>query len=144
MGLFIGNGDQDNYIKLVINNTGAQGGVELLAEVAGEITSSNNTPFAIAGADYADLHIALDPSTMLATAFYRVTTDGVPGALHTIAEEVLLPSEWLNSPQKLAVGIISTSNSGAAFPATWDFIEVTNNTEMLTIDAADNLSLIHI
>ena len=139
MGLFIGNGDQDNYIKLVINNTGAQGGVELLAEVAGEITSSNNTPFAIAGADYADLHIALDPSTMLATAFYRVTTDGVPGALHTIAEEVLLPSEWLNGPQKLAVGIISTSNSGAAFPATWDFIEVTNNTEMLTIDAADNL-----
>ena len=145
MGLFIGNGEQNNYIKLVANNTGSEGGVELLAELADEVAFSVNTPFAIAGADYADLYITLDPSTMLATAYYSVTTNGVTGALQTIGDPALLPSEWLNGTGpsgtgKLAVGIISTSNSGVAFPATWDFIKVTNNTQMLTADTTVSIN----
>ena len=138
MGLFIGNGDQDNYIKLVAGNTDAGGSVELLAEVAGEVTFANNTPFAVAGADYADLYIVLDPSTLLVTAFYSATTDGISGPLQTMGNAVPVPSEWLSGPDNLAVGIISTSNSGTAFPATWDFIEVSNNIPMLTDSTTNN------
>ena len=134
MGLFIGSGDQDNYLKLVVNNTDTIGGVEMLAELAGEVTASINTPMAIAGADYADLYIQLDPSTMQATAFYSVTRTGVSSSLQSLGDAVTLPAEWLNGTSNLAVGIISTSNSGVPFPATWDFIEVTNNTQMLLTD----------
>ena len=138
MGLLIGNGDQDNYIKLVVNNTGVAGGVELLAELAGEVALSSNMAAGIAGADYADLYLMLDPANRLLTAFYRVTTAGVAAPLQAVGDAVVVPDEWLSGPTKLAVGIISTSNSGVPFPATWDFIEVTNDTQMLSVDTSDN------
>ena len=106
--------------------------------MAGEVTFANNTPFAVAGADYADLYIVLDPSTLLVTAFYSATTDGISGPLQTMGNAVPVPSEWLSGPDNLAVGIISTSNSGTAFPATWDFIEVSNNIPMLTDSTTNN------
>jgi len=136
MGLFIGNGDQDNYLKLVVNNTGTNGGIELLAELSGEVTTTNHIPAVIAGADYADLYIKLDPSTLIATTFYSVTVNGVTSSLQTFDNPVVLPAEWLNGTSKLAVGIISTSSGGTPFPATWDFIEVTNNIPDLLTDVA--------
>ena len=130
IGLFIGNGDQDNYIKLVVNN-GSEGGIEVLTELNGEVAGLSNKDSAVAGSDYVDLFIKIDPSGMRATAFYQITSEGVAGAMQSIGDAIAVPDEWLSGTIKTAVGIISTSRNGVPFPATWDFIEVTNNTQLL-------------
>lgn len=142
LGLFVGNGDQDNYIKLVVNNTGSSGGVEVLAEVNGGVSFSENQNATVSGTDHVDLYLLVDPTALTVSAFYQLSIGGVEGALQSLDAVADLPPEWLQASTKLAVGIISTSNGGAAFPGTWDFIEVNNDTSMLmnvgSVDADGN------
>lgn len=134
MGLFAGAGDQDNYIKLVVNSSGNEGGVEMLSEMSGAIASSQQQPAAIIQASYIDLYIKLDPATLTASAFYLIASEDNPGVLQALGEAVSFPRVWLEGPTSLAIGIISTSNSGIPFPATWDFIKVNNDTDALVVD----------
>jgi hypothetical protein len=138
LGLFVGNGDQDNYIKLVVNNTGVNGGVEVLAEVAGEVNLTDSLSTNVVGADHADLYLLLDPTALTVSAFYQLSIDGVEGEVQSLGVAADLPLEWLQSGTKLAVGIISTSNMGTAFPGTWDFIEVNNEVDVLANAVATN------
>ncbi|OED39752.1 hypothetical protein AB833_14145 [Chromatiales bacterium (ex Bugula neritina AB1)] len=133
MGMFVGSGDQDNYIKVVANRQGLAGGVERLSEVFGNVESSIQTEAAVTGSDYIDFYIQVDPSSLTATAYYRITTNGNTGDLQAAGGSVAFPSQWLNASTRIAVGIISTSNSGQSFPATWDFVEVTNSTDALIV-----------
>ena len=71
MGMYIGNGDQDNYIKIVISATPAQEVViEVLKEVDGvvattDLQTSINT--ALKDAQYVDLFLEVDPVNKTAT-----------------------------------------------------------------------------
>jgi len=120
MGLFIGTGDQDNYLKLVINS----GGLQFASEVDGSRTYEQNTSADVLNADYVDLYIEVDPASALATALYQVTKNGQTSALIPADAATTFPGTWLSNPTKLAVGIISTSIGAQPFPATWDFISV--------------------
>lgn len=126
MGLALGNGDQDNYVKLVTSANGGAGGIEFVKEVGGAVTTRPQASVAMPGPDYVDLFLTVDPATATVQPSYSVTTNGVTGARTDVGAPEPIPSSWLNGASVgLAVGIISTSRGPAPeFPATWDLIEV--------------------
>jgi N-acetylneuraminic acid mutarotase len=126
MGLALGNGDQDSYVKLVTSANGGAGGIEFVKEVGGLVTTRPQASVAMPGPDHVDLFLTVDPATSTVQPSYSVTTNGVTGARIDVGAPEPIPSTWLNDDNLgLAVGIISTSRGAAPeFPATWDLIEV--------------------
>jgi len=130
-GLFIGTGDQDNYLKVVVNHNSGDGGVEVLLE-DGDTDSTQYSNDAWGGADIlsagqVDLLISIDPQA--GTAQPQVSLD--QGAtVFDLGDPLILPAGWLSpsDDQGLAVGLISTANgpgAGApAYNAIWDFLRV--------------------
>jgi hypothetical protein len=124
MGVFIGNGDQDNYVKLVVTANGGAPGVQVVKEVGGVATTGSVAPVAMPGPDSVDLYLTVAPASRTVQPRYRVTTRGVAGPLTVLGSVKTIPAAWLASTTRgLAVGVISTSSGGATFPATWDLIE---------------------
>lgn len=127
MGMFIGTGDQDNYLKIVFNANGGNGGVEVLLEDGGSASSMTYGPGTtgdLLNASEVDLYLLVDPAA--ATAQPYVSIDGGT-TVTSLGTAVAIPSAWLSSAdnQGLAVGIISTSNGpGVEFSASWDFLNV--------------------
>jgi N-acetylneuraminic acid mutarotase len=125
MGLFIGTGDQDNYMKVVTFANGGAGGVQSLKELNGVAGTASSKALALPGPDATDLYLTVDRAAGTVQASYAVTTNGVTGPPTNVGAPEPIPSTWLNASTGLAVGIISTSAGPAPeFPATWDFIEV--------------------
>jgi N-acetylneuraminic acid mutarotase len=122
IGIFLGTGDQDNYVKL----TTVAGGIRLVREVDGAVTDRFDGSLHLPGPDHADLHLAVNPQAHTVQASYSVTANGVRGRRQPLGDPVSIPESWLRGQTALAVGIISTSSGPAPpFPASWDFIEVT-------------------
>ncbi len=118
MGLFIGNGDQDNYFKIVVGATG----ISTQLEVDGTVTTGTIDPIGLPGPAAIDLYLTIDITQSTVQASYQI--DG--GARINLGTPVTVPTDWLlSTSQGMAVGIISTSiGSAPAIPATWDLIEV--------------------
>lgn len=123
MGFYIGTGDQDNYIKLVMNSAGTNGGVQFAAERDGIFEGVASLRAPILGQAEVDLYLTVEPAKGSVRAFYRSGTDG---EITAVGMATGLPKAWLEADSGLAVGIISTSFRGPSFGATWDFIRVTN------------------
>jgi hypothetical protein len=125
MGLFIGTGDQDNYVKVVTSANGGTGGVQATSEVSGAATPGSPAAVAMPGADHVDLYLTVDPDAATVQPSYQVTRGGGAGPRAVLGAPTPIPATWLTGATGLAVGIISTS-AGAAppFPATWDFVKV--------------------
>ena len=123
LGLFIGTGDQDNYVKLV---AGSQG-IELLGEVEQNREFRSRAPQELLGLEGVDLYLTVDPAAATVTASYTVTDGGETGE-PVLFEEQGLPAlgSWLDDEDHgLAVGVISTTGRAAPeFDARWDLIEV--------------------
>jgi len=127
MGMFIGAGDQDNYLKLttaMVDGTG----IEVLKEVGGEATSAK-APLTLPGPDYVDLYLQVDPEASTVQASYVASTNGSATPRTDVAGVMSVPSTWFTAEDRgLAVGIISTSvGEGPPFPASWDFVTVTSD-----------------
>ncbi len=124
MGLFIGTGDQSNYVKLVTSANGGAGGIEFAKEVADAFTNRPQPSVPMPGPAYVDLFLTIDPVANTVQPAYQVTTGITTGPLTALGGPEPIPSTWLDGV--LAVGIISTSfGDGDPFPATWDFLSVT-------------------
>ena len=123
-GLFIGTGDQDNYIKLVANAIGASGSVELAAEREGLFARAAMDAADVFGSDRVDLFLTVDPAAGTVTAFHRSEVDGALGPIVRVGAATSLPRAWLEGDGGLAVGIIATSLGGEPFGATWDFVDI--------------------
>ncbi|MGR9088537.1 MAG: Kelch repeat-containing protein, partial [Gammaproteobacteria bacterium] len=123
MGLFIGNGDQDNYFKIVVTANGVESGKEVTGSYSGLDSAAETIP----GPEAIDLYLTVDPAASTVQASYTKTVGGATSPLIDLGVPESIPSSWLTGLTKLAVGIISTSRGpGAPFPATWDFIEVSS------------------
>jgi hypothetical protein len=129
-GLFLGTGDQDNYVALSL--AGASGGVaelEVVREVGGVATVARHSSAAWGGQDLlaqAAIDLAFVVDAQAATAQPRVSLDGGV-SWHDIGAPLALPAAWLaaNDGNGLAVGAIATAGgSGVAFGATWDRFDV--------------------
>ena len=146
-GMFIGTGDQDNYLKFVVSATDGTGGVELAKETGGSFSNLEQPNDAsVTGSETAtDLFLTVDPTIdplpdngvdeYAVTATYTVNG----GAEQTVGTTAA-PAAWFtDSDQGLAVGVISTSNfASSTFSATWDQLSVQYAEGSLVADAGDD------
>lgn len=130
-GLFIGTGDQDNYLKLVFNNLdGSPTGFQVLLEEGGTAgTGGENVQQDASGlldASNIALYLSVDPGASTVQAKY--SADG--GPVTEVGGPITIPSSWLSSTDDrgLAVGFIATSFGPAAeFEATWQHLNITKD-----------------
>jgi hypothetical protein len=129
-GVFLGTGDQDNYVSLVLaGDNGGAAVLQLTLEVNGAPTTTTFTSTAWGGSNLLaatalDLSMVVDPQA--GTVQPRVTfiSGGTPFVL---GSPVAIPVAWLSAADArgLAVGAISTRGaSGVSFGATWDAFSV--------------------
>ncbi|MCB0000204.1 MAG: hypothetical protein KDE56_30780, partial [Anaerolineales bacterium] len=125
LGLFVGRGDQDNFVALLVAANGGAGGVALVQEVDGTTISSqlfgSGAGIAPLGSAIVDLYLKVDPLTQTVQAGYA--RDG--GTRQLLGNPLPISAGWLAADGALAVGVMATSNGPAApFTATWDRIDV--------------------
>ncbi len=137
-GFFIGNGDQDNYLKVVAAANGGAGGIEVAYENTGQFTGTVYpaaiTGSAIGNADTVTLRLLVNPQTGTATPSWTYTAGGSAfsgsGAAVQLSGATLaaLQGTYQRSgePSALAVGVISTSaQTTEPFRAFWESIRIT-------------------
>lgn len=122
-GVFIGTGDQDNFLMLALNGNGGGGGVIRVHEVDGTPTIRQFSVPAIPQTSV-NFFFTVDPVAGTVQPYY-VLDDGE--RFHA-GPEVQLQGELLSAVQStnsnLAVGVISTSRGATPYNATWDYISV--------------------
>ncbi|MEE9405174.1 MAG: malectin domain-containing carbohydrate-binding protein, partial [Algisphaera sp.] len=143
IGFYIGTGDQDNYLQLILTgdgtNTGAR--IELGHEVAGVFNSPTGTSTSLGSFTntvWIDLYLRIDPTTQTAQASYRINDGSTLGPRINLGSPVSLAGlGWLDQP--LAIGIISTSSVPVNVPA--DRLSATWNHLGLLYDAPSVLAV---
>lgn len=130
-GIFIGTGDQDNYLKVVVmeGTTSGDGinGFQVVLESNGIVLSSDITDIAgLAGITATDIYISVDPAAGTAQPFYSV--NGGENVM-ALGSPVSIPTSFLDAgdAKGLAVGLIATAGNAPGFTATWDFMNVREN-----------------
>jgi hypothetical protein len=127
MGVFLGDGTQDGFVKLVLkgNDTSVED-VHLLHENLGTSVVKRNRDIVLPGPDFVDLRLVVDPTAATVQGFAQASIGGVLQPQITMGNPIPIPSSWLTSTTRgLAAGLISTSVGPAPpFPATWDFFHV--------------------
>lgn len=120
IGLFVGPGDQDNFVRLGLGG----GGWKYRAEVAGDTFFTRNRPFDLAGLDHVDLYLTIDPEAKTIQPKVQATRDGETAPVPTWDAE-RIPALF-DGDQPLAVGIIAGrgDSDSPKFRAIWGPIEV--------------------
>lgn len=126
-GIFIGDGTQDNYVKIAINAQNGNGGAEVVREVNGVVTHTDY-PIGVTGNILAsvvvDLYLSVNTNTL--TVQPQISVDGGV-TLTNLGSPLAIPAGWLNplDSKGMATGIIATNGiSNTPFAATWDMMEV--------------------
>ena len=124
LGLFIGTGDQNNYLGIKLHANGGSGGIQVVSEIGGTPQASTYSVSNLLSSTNIDLFISVNPFTGDVQPRYSVN-GGAPVA---IGGSIGLPAAWFNGPNALAVGIHSTSRGATPFAATWDGVDITYDT----------------
>ncbi|QDA61300.1 malectin [Hymenobacter jejuensis] len=123
-GIYLGNGDQDNYLKIAITANGGVGGLEVVYENAGvPVATSYPLPGGIPGSTL-DFFFAVNPVTGMVQPKY--SSNG--GTITNLGPAIQVTGALLSALQtgkSYAVGLIATSRGATPFTAVWDFIYVT-------------------
>jgi hypothetical protein len=123
MGVFVGPGDQDNYVKVVVAANGGAPEVQVVQEVDG-VSTVTGVPLAPADVTAVDLFLTVDKVAGTVTARVRTTTAAGPGDLTDVGLPVAVPVEWLDGASRgLAIGLIATSAGATPFPVTWSGLD---------------------
>ncbi|RYY64194.1 MAG: hypothetical protein EOO12_10310, partial [Chitinophagaceae bacterium] len=120
-GIYLGTGDQDNYLKIVLNANGGAGGILVVYENAGVPVSSQYPLSSGIPGSRLELRLKFDPASNSIQAAYAANG----GAVINVGSPVVVSGALLNAlngTTVLAAGIISTSSGGPAFTATWDYL----------------------
>ena len=120
MGLFVGTGNQDNYVKLVWQGRR----IAAVAELGGRRTASPSQALVGPPPDRVDLYLVVDTRTATMEPSYRVERDGARGDPVSL-EPVKAKTSWWGETKGLAVGVISSSFGPAPeFAAAWTAFEI--------------------
>ena len=125
MGFYIGTGDQDNYLKMVVS--GDQGGsLEIVKEVGGIATAGATVSLSLSGVAEINLYLTVNPASGAVQPSYTVARNGVVGASTNLGALITVPKTWFSNPAIApAAGLISTRGNAPTFPATWGALEIT-------------------
>ncbi|WP_442485363.1 malectin domain-containing carbohydrate-binding protein [Aeoliella sp. SH292] len=127
MGLFLGTGDQDNYVQIVLSGDNG-GSIQVLSEFAGVDTVVATTPLVLPGPGAVDFWLQVDPLTLTLQASYAID-----GGLRTLlGGPIAIPASWLANA--MAVGILSVDPQQESLPVTWDHLGVVS--EVVSTGAA--------
>ncbi len=135
IGIYIGTGDQDNYLSIQLQNGSTPNdnlsGIAVLLEDQGIISIENKIDIPnILSANNLDIYLTINPS--LNTAQPYISLNG-GSTIISAGDEVALPASFLdaNDNKGLAVGIIASAAGATApeFAAAWDFINITEDLE---------------
>ncbi|MBL9164438.1 MAG: hypothetical protein JNL18_17050 [Planctomycetaceae bacterium] len=122
MGFYIGTGDQDNFIQLVLSGDNG-GSITLGKEVAGSFTTVVSQNLSMTGSSFVELRLTINPDADTLQASYSVGG----GAFVNLGGAVAVPASWIAST--MAVGLIATDPTGSGdLPVTWDYLGVENAT----------------
>jgi len=124
-GIFIGLGDQGNFLRFTVHGLDGAGGLSITREVndgsldGGEVHDRYDFPLdQIPGTDRIDLFLSVDPVNNLVQPYYA-TGDA---QRHRVGSELAIPSHWTDSV--LAVGVIASAGGGEGFSASWEFLDI--------------------
>ncbi len=126
-GIFMGNGDQDNYIAIVLHANGGQGGIRVTREVNGVVTYTDYGGGVVGNiltSNGTDFYFAVDPASL--TVQPKVSIDG-GSTIIPLGPPLAIPAAWLdaNDNMGLATGVMASSyNATTPFTPTWDFFNV--------------------
>lgn len=125
-GIFIGNGDQDNYVKVAVNANSGAGGIEVVHEENGTILTQVIHPATGLFSGNVTLHFLIDPIAGTVHPGYRV---GANPITYVGAQPLSVGGKILDSirgPNAMAFGLLATTGDVATptFNATWDYFEV--------------------
>lgn len=126
-GLFLGDGGQDDYVKLVFAAGGGTGAMQVVIEEGGVVLEDTTTAAPVLASLSVELALAVDPNAQTVQPSYRA--DG--GSLVPLGSPRAVPSSLLDTltgVEALAVGILCTRGAGPEYAATWDFLEVSQDT----------------
>ncbi|WP_396634844.1 putative Ig domain-containing protein [Maribacter sp. R86514] len=135
LGIFIGDGTQSNYIKMVIT----QNGVSILQEVNDVIQSTqdviidvNNRPDSIV------FYLVVNPANGEVICQYSFTGGGTRVTVGTLTATGSILSALQQTTTDLAVGIIGTSNqTGKEIGVTYDFLNVLDSKPFVLAEIPD-------
>ena len=146
-GFYIGTGDQDNYLKVVLAANGGNGGIEVVQEDGGtasstmyanDQTGSQLIPDDVLGAETSlNLFLQVDPGAGTILPGYGVDTEENVYLGDPISLTGTTLAALQSNAQAIAVGVIATSaGPGPEFTATWDRLDI----EALANDASAYIS----
>lgn len=123
-GIYIGTGDQDNYLSVALVANGGLGAIRVTSEASGIASTqlfSLSEP--LPTSKVIRFYITVDATTATAHVHYHFAGNS-PTTLTSVplSGPLLLA---ITSPSKaMAVGVMASSVGSAPFDATWDYIEV--------------------
>lgn len=139
-GIYVGTGDQDNYLKITLTATG----FKVIYEANGGVVTTEDTLVSgAATAQTVDLFLSVNPTAGTVQPKYAINKGQAftIGAPIPVSGNLLTALHGGTSAPAYAVGIISTSGTATSFAATWDFINVlqdgTTGTEVSTYTLVD-------
>lgn len=135
LGLFVGSGDQDHYLRLSVAAFDGAAGIEVVHEESG-VPLVARYAADLRTAASVELSICIDPAARRAQPRYAIDGGRWMPAGPPIAFEGLLAAA-VAGPAPLAFGVIATSAEGSPFTATWDGIAVS----LLDADAEARLRI---
>ena len=121
MGLFVGPGDQDNFVRLGVGGGGE--GLKYRVEEMGVTTFTDNRELVLPGLETVDLYLTIDPAAETIQAEVQATQDGETTIVDTLPRRSI-PASWISGAEPLAVGIIASRGGSPQFRAVWGPIEV--------------------
>lgn len=125
VGIYIGNGDQDNYVKLTIYAGGGNPVIQVGVENNSSFSQNSYPVSNIGNVSELSLFFKVDPSTGTAQPQYNIGGGNAINVGNAISLSGPTLTALKSSSQSLAVGVISTTfNSNPDFSATWDYIKI--------------------
>ena len=126
-GIYLGTGDQNDYLSVALHANGGAGGIEVVREQAGIVISQMVYPISgFEDLSTADLYLTVDPPAATVLPGYQLS-----GSSNVIAlgDPIPVGGDLLTAimgQKPLAIGLFANTGEGAAptFAATWDFFSV--------------------
>jgi hypothetical protein len=139
-GIFIGTGDQDNYLMVALsgNGSGNQEGIRVLMENGGAVAMDNFYPVAgVLNLNALYFYMEVNPATGSVVVKYKTSANG---AINILGSPVSLSGSLLTTlqgPDALAVGIIAHSGTTTTYSAKWDYMNILTNAPAVANPIAD-------